>query len=291
MLKSMTGFGNSVCDFPEKKVTVEIKSLNSKQLDVYSKLPSEYNSHEQEVRNILNQRIVRGKVFLNVIRENNGERQSGLLNHKLAKSYADEIRLLSEELGLSKDQDILSLVFRMPEVLNGGEQEANEEQWIQLKAAIEMAINQLDEFRLREGLQIRNEVESRIRIILSSLDEIVVMEPERVKAIRERILRELFKSIEEDKIDKNRLEQEMIYYIEKIDINEEKSRLEKHCDYFLETLNDAESGGKKLAFICQEIGREVNTLGSKANHAGIQRIIVRMKDELEKVKEQLMNVL
>lgn len=291
MLKSMTGYGNAVCDFPTKKISIEIKSLNSKQLDVYSKLPPEYSCHEQEVRNILNQRILRGKVFFSITKENSGERQSGLVNHKLAKIYADEIRVLSDELGLSQEQDILSLIFRMPDILNDGDQEADEEQWKQLKTAIETAIDQLDEFRIREGLQIQTEMKSRIKIILSSLDDIVVMEPERIKAIRERISREIFNAIEEDKIDKNRLEQEMIYYIEKIDINEEKTRLSKHCDYFLESLNDAESGGKKLGFICQEIGREINTLGSKAYHAGIQHIIVRMKDELEKIKEQLMNVL
>lgn len=287
----MTGFGTSSCDFPDKKVTIEIKSLNGKLLDLYLKLPPEYSSKEAELRNTINQHIIRAKVYVNVTIENIGAVIRERINHQLVESYYREIKALSESIGLTKEPDYFTLIFRMPDIMNTGDVNIDTKEWNKVEDAVQNALNKLDEFRIHEGMEIMNELYYRISLILQYLEQLIPYENERINAVRERIMHDLRLTIEENRIDQNRFEQEMIYYLEKLDITEEKQRLKKHCDYFLETLESSESNGKKLGFVCQEIGREINTLGSKANHTEILKLVINMKDELEKIKEQLMNVL
>ncbi len=291
MIKSMTGFGKSVTEIPGKKITVEIRSLNSKSLDLNLRLPYPYKEKELELRGELSKQIERGKLDVTVFTESTQESLPIVINKNLAKKYYFELKELSRDLE-SDDKNLLSLVLKMPEVLKSEKEtlELDKNEWTLVKNTINKAIETFQQFRSDEGKVLEKEFKIRISIIEKLLKDIVNNDAKRVKNIRSRIEKNLEELIDKEKIDKNRLEQELIYYIEKLDITEEKLRLKTHLDYFLKTMQEP-SGGRKLGFISQEIGREINTIGSKANDATIQKFVVEMKDELEKIKEQLLNVL
>ncbi len=287
----MTGFGKSVTESPGKKITVEIRSLNSKSLDLNLRIPYLYKEKELELRSELSKQIERGKLDVTVFTESTQETLPVVINKNLAKKYYQEIKILANELD-ADTTNFLSLVLKMPDVLKPEKEiaELDKNEWIVVKDTINKAIEAFQEFREDEGKVLQKEFETRIETIEDLLKEVVSKDSKRIKNIRSRIEKNLDELFEKEKIDKNRLEQELIYYIEKLDITEEKLRLKTHLDYFLKTMKEP-SGGRKLGFIAQEIGREINTIGSKANDANIQQFVVQMKDELEKIKEQLLNVL
>ncbi len=290
-MKSMTGFGKATAEIPGKKVTVEVRSLNSKQLDLNLRLPYLYKEKELELRADISKQIERGKVDITVFTEATQDAQPIAINKTLAKIYYKELKALSDELD-EVTPNILSLVVKMPDVMKAEREvvELDEEEWKQIKATVDKAIDAFQKFRSDEGKTLSNEFTTRIGLIDNLLTEVVKMDAARVENIRSRIKNSLSEVIEKEKIDQNRFEQELVYYIEKLDITEEKLRLKTHIDYFLNTMKEAGSG-RKLGFISQEIGREINTIGSKANDATVQKLVVQMKDELEKIKEQLLNVL
>ncbi|MCE9537700.1 MAG: YicC family protein [Bacteroidetes bacterium] len=291
MIKSMTGFGKSVTEIPGKKVTVEVRSLNSKALDLNLRLPYIYKEKELGLRSDISKQIERGKIDLTVFTESNQETLPVAINKTLAKTYYKELKALSEELN-ENSTNLLALVVKMPEVMKAEREvvELDEAEWEQVKAAVDKAIEAFQKFRSDEGKILASEFQTRIGIIYSLLADIVKMDGSRVENVRTRIKNNISEFVEKEKIDQNRFEQELIYYIEKLDITEEKLRLKTHLDYFTNTLQEP-SSGRKLGFISQEIGREINTIGSKANDAAVQKLVVQMKDELEKIKEQLLNVL
>lgn len=289
MLKSMTGFGKASKEFADKTISVEIRSLNSKNVDLSLRLSSMYREYETELRNEVAKQLERGKIDLSVYVESKTEEAPVEINIPLAKEYHKKIKALAVELN-EPVSDILQQVLKMPDVLKAERKEPDESEWKEIKAVITKAIDDLNRFRNDEGRSIEADFKTRISGIEDCLEKIKELDATRIKAIRERINGNLNEIIGADKIDKNRFEQELIYYIEKLDINEEKVRLKTHLDYFLKTMQEP-AGGRKLNFIAQEIGREINTIGSKANDAGIQKLVVVMKDELEKIKEQTNNVL
>ena len=282
----MTGFGKAVYESKGKKITVEIKSLNSKQIDISTRLTNSYKSKEMEIRSLLSERLERGKIDICVSYENTGEASTYNVNKELAKKYFKDLKALSDDLKL-KEPELLPLIMRMPDILTSAGEELSDAEWKKLKDAIHKALKLVDDFRIHEGRILENDFLKRINLIDKFLKEIKSLDKDRINNIKLRIKKGLVEFISESRIDENRFEQELIYYLEKLDITEENIRLKKHCDYFIETLKE-NSAGKKLGFITQEIGREINTIGSKANDAGMQKIVVQMKDELEKVKEQLM---
>jgi uncharacterized protein (TIGR00255 family) len=289
MIRSMTGYGKAICELSEKKVTVEIRSLNSKQLDLNLRIPSLYRDKEAEIRSDLSKQLERGKIDFSIFYEYTGDAASPVINKTLAKGYYKELKSLAAELQ-EQGCDLLSLTMKMPEVMRPERQEPDEKEWKQLKAAIDQAQIEFQRFREDEGKSLADDFVKRIGLITSLLSIVEEADTKRVDTVRERIRRNINEFVEKEKIDQNRFEQELVYYIEKIDITEEKIRLKTHCDYFLKTMSE-DSSGRKLGFITQEIGREINTIGSKANDAGIQKTVVQMKDELEKIKEQVNNVL
>jgi uncharacterized protein (TIGR00255 family) len=294
MIVSMTGYGKSVAEFPGKKFTIEIRSLNNKGMDINLKIPSFLRDKEPEIRNLLSQKLERGKIDLYIIPENTGNTIGSSINKTLAQSYYLELRELQVLLKEEHNQSILPLVLRMPDVLQADLYEPEESDWSLIRERIAEAIDLLGEFRQREGKILEEDLLLRTNMILKMLDSIEPFEEARINNIREKLRSSIQKYIHPETTtlpDENRFEQEMIFYLERLDITEEKIRLKKHCDYFIETMNEASSQGKKLGFISQEMGREINTIGSKANDAGIQKIVVQMKDELEKIKEQLLNIL
>jgi uncharacterized protein (TIGR00255 family) len=290
-IKSMTGFGKAVNEIPGKKVTVEIRSLNSKQLDLNLRMPYFYKEKELELRTELGKQLERGKIDVSVYAESTQETLPVALNKTLAKTYYRELKSLSEELKESSN-DLLGLVLKMPEVMKAEREvaELDEEEWKLVKAVVDKAIEAFQKFRDDEGSTLLKEFNSRISIIDSLLSQVLALDSARVANIKNRIKNNISEVIDTEKIDQNRFEQELIYYIEKLDITEEKLRLKTHLDYFLATMKEP-AAGRKLGFISQEIGREINTIGSKANDAGMQKLVVQMKDELEKIKEQMLNVL
>jgi uncharacterized protein (TIGR00255 family) len=288
MLQSMTGFGKTNGVFNSKKISVEIRSLNSKGLDLSTKIPSCYRELDSEIRKIVAAHLDRGKIELGLFLESSGDASNGLINKELANHYYQELKSLNETWN-ENPVDYLSLVVRMPEVLTQQSFELADDERAFILQLIEATCEKLNEFRTQEGLALLNEFTLRINDIRRLLGEIALFEHERLLTVRDRISRGLAE-IEGLNVDANRLEQEMIYYIEKFDISEEKMRLSNHLDYFIETLSIARSG-KKLGFIAQEIGREINTLGSKSNHVEMQKRVVEMKDALEKMKEQILNTL
>jgi uncharacterized protein (TIGR00255 family) len=291
MIKSMTGFGKSECELPDKRVTIEIKTLNSKQFDMQARIPNVFREKELDLRMHLNNRLERGKVDLNISVDETAGYENFTINRSLAKKYYDQIRLLSADLNLTLDDQILSTLLKLPDVMKAEPKELREEEWAIILKAIDEAILRCDEFRQMEGNKLEIDFDNRIGLILDYLNALTPFEEERIHKIKSRFRKDLQEVVSEQKIDENRFEQEVIYYLEKIDITEEKTRLKSHCDYFLVTLLEPFSNGKKLSFIGQEIGREINTIGSKANDYNMQKIVVQMKDELEKIKEQLMNIL
>jgi uncharacterized protein (TIGR00255 family) len=287
MLMSMTGYGKSSSTFEGKKVTVELRSLNSKSLDLNLRLPSEYKELEPSIRNLLALELDRGKIDLFVQIDSAGDQKSISINKPLAEAYYRELRSLDTLIG-GETRDYLSLLLRMPDILNNERAVLSEDEKDEVLTGIKKACNALNEFRRKEGMALEKEFTERIMDIRAFLDEIPRYEDERITNVKERIR----KSLEELQAqpDQNRLEQEMIFYIEKMDISEEKMRLAHHLEYFMQTLKTNLSG-KKLGFITQEIGREINTLGSKSNHVEMQKRVVGMKDALEKIKEQVLNTL
>jgi len=291
MIRSMTGFGKVAADLGKRTVNVEIKCLNSKQADLYLKLPALYREGENQVRNEVNRTLQRGKIEVSVWFESSGNERNVTLNQAIILDYLEQLKQLEPSLQMPGNEILLPLVMRLPDVIKVDKQDFDEEEWAKLFVTIQQCLSQVEEFRLQEGRSIEDDFKTRIRLILEGAIRIRAIEKNRIDRMRERMTTALKDINERIKVDQNRFEQELIYYIEKLDINEEMVRLGNHCDYFIETLNTEETPGRKLGFISQEIGREINTIGSKANDSDIQRIVVEMKDELEKLKEQSMNVL
>jgi len=290
MIQSMTGYGKADCEVNGKKITVEVKSLNSKQLDLSMRILSTYKDKEMEIRNEILRRVERGKVDLSIYYDSACKDNVLQFNVAAFEGYLVQLNESAAKLGIAPPEDPWSLLLKLPEIFKSEIQESGEESWSTIRVAIDAAIDHLIDFRIQEGKMLSGVFEEKISKIESLLEEVRIYEPERVESIRNRITESLEKIGNVD-YDKNRFEQEMIYYIEKLDINEEKARLANHCNYFRSTMNDAHGQGKKLGFITQEIGREINTLGSKSNHTAMQQLVVCMKDELEQIKEQVLNVL
>ncbi|MDE5940907.1 MAG: YicC family protein [Muribaculaceae bacterium] len=291
MTLSMTGFGNAVVECQNKKITVEIKSLNSKQLDLSSRVPAGYKSIELDIRSIIASRLERGKVELTLYVENTGNDSAVQLNLPALASYKKQIEEASAQMGIPVPDDWYSVLMRFPDAVRGEvATEVSDEERGAVLQAVETAASRLMDYRAAEGKKLEEFFTVRISRISDLLAEVPRYEAERLVKIRSRI-EEGLASIPKAEYDKGRLEQEMIFYIEKLDINEEKQRLRQHLDYFMETLHAGGSQGKKLGFISQEMGREINTMGSKSNHAEMQILVVKMKDELEQIKEQVLNVM
>ena len=286
MIASMTGYGKAVLELPEKKVTIEIRSLNSKTLDLNTRIPSFYREKELEIRNLISEKVQRGKVDFSMMVELNPAARNQKVNADLIKSYIEEFKNITPTV---TDGELLPVVMRLPDVISYSQDDLGEDEWNQIRATINDAIDALNQFRLDEGSVLEKYLTLNLTNILELLTQVVPFEKERIETIKERFN----KRLEEVKveIDQNRFEQELIFYLEKLDITEEKVRLKNHCEYFLKELAGNESNGKKLGFISQVIGREINTLGSKSNHSEMQKIVVQMKDELEKIKEQSLNIL
>lgn len=289
MLKSMTGFGKATLEINEKTVNVEIRSLNSKGTDISLRLASGLRNYELELRNELSKQLERGKIDISIYMESNKVETPVEINMDLAKSYYEQLKKLGKELN-EEVTDGLAQVLKFPEVLKSERKEMDEAEWKKIKQCVNEAVLQLTNFREVEGLSLKKDFEERLSKIESCLTEIKKLDMLRINGIKERIRNNIEEIIGKSKMDENRFEQEMIYYVEKLDINEEKVRLQTHLDYFRETCKE-NSPGRKLNFISQEIGREINTIGSKANDAPMQKLVVIMKDELEKIKEQANNVL
>lgn len=290
MIKSMTGFGKTSINVCSKNIVVEIRTLNSKQLDLNTRIAPLFRDKENEIRSLIAQKLERGKIDFSMYVEKN-EAPSISINTELARAYYNELLQLSYTLQNPVESDIFVQVLRMPDVVTTPKEELPAELWPTVVQAIEETCNKVDEFRISEGAVLAADFEKRVRLIDSMIDEITPYETQRVETLRAKFDKSLEDLKMKGQLDANRFEQEMIFYIEKLDITEEKVRLRKHCEYFIETMNEDESKGKKLGFIVQEMGREVNTTGSKASDFNIQQIVVRMKDEVEKLKEQLANIL
>ena len=286
----MTGFGKVTAEFPSKKVTVEIKALNSKQLDLSTRIPSIYKEKEMSIRSLLLQSLERGKVEFNIYIEYIGKDTPTQINLTAVENYYNQIKNIADKLNIALPSDWFQTLLRMPDVIKTEAQEVNEEEWNTVQNTIKEAIQHLCDFRIQEGAMLQKLFEQKIANIKRLLSEIEIYEKERIEKIKARITDNLEKIAGQD-YDKNRFEQEMIYYIEKLDVNEEKNRLDNHLKYFISTMESGQGQGKKLGFIAQEMGREINTLGSKSNHAEMQKIVVQMKDELEQIKDQVLNVL
>jgi uncharacterized protein (TIGR00255 family) len=284
----MTGFGKATGSFQGKKVTVEVRSLNSKTLDLNVRIASNYRELEPQIRNIISAELDRGKIDVNINIDSTGDTKNFSINKDLAKAYFQDLKDVNSLIGGSTE-DYLSLILRMPEIYNNEREELGDEEKAWLLQLCQDACNSLNEFRRQEGLALENEFNQRIGEIKSLLEQVPKYEQERIEIVRSRIKKGL-EELQNIQIDNNRLEQEMIFYIEKLDVSEEKMRLSNHLDYYLETMVLPKSG-KKLGFISQEIGREINTLGSKSNQADMQKLVVDMKDSLEKIKEQILNTL
>jgi uncharacterized protein (TIGR00255 family) len=288
----MTGYGKAVADMPDKKVNIEIKSLNSKALDLSTRIAPQYREKEMQIRNEISKALERGKVDFSLWVEKKETAESATpINKTLLAGYYKQIKEISEEQNIPLPADWFATLLRMPDVMSKTETtELTEDEWEAVHAAVLEAIGHLVDFRKQEGKALEAKFREKIANITALLAEVEPYEQERVGKIKDRIVEALEKTLSVD-YDKNRLEQELIYYIEKLDINEEKQRLANHLHYFIDTLENGSGQGKKLGFIAQEMGREINTLGSKSNHAEMQKIVVRMKDELEQIKEQVLNVM
>jgi uncharacterized protein (TIGR00255 family) len=291
MIKSMTGYGKAIAETSQKKITIEIKSLNSKQLDLNTKLPWLYKEKEPEIRNLISQKLDRGKIDLTVYFDMLDEEVATVINKSAVKSYYKQFKEIASDLQIDLDDQIFTAIMKLPDTLKTDKQEIPEGEWEQVKNKISESISMLDQYRIEEGNSIMADLRKCTAKIIAMLQTVETFEQGRITKVRERLSSILEENVGRDNIDKNRFEQELIFYLEKFDINEEKVRLRTHCDYFLETTDTPSPNGKILNFISQEIGREINTIGSKANDASIQKLVVTMKDELEKIKEQTMNIL
>lgn len=290
MVRSMTGYGNVKGMIGGQNVTVEIRSLNSKFLELNLRMPLQFRDKELELRAELSKQLERGKADLNISFDNNDLAKRSSVNKEIFNAYFEELSALGKEYHLS-DVNLFDLILRMPAVMNTERSEVDETQWKELKILLAQALERFNSFRDNEGVALSKDITERVQTILNSIPRLEVFEHTRVENIRTRLDKAISEMRDQTNIDRNRFEQELIFYIEKLDISEEKVRLKSHCDYFVQTLAGPEANGKKLGFITQEIGREINTIGAKANDAAMQRIVVEMKDELEKLKEQLANVL
>ncbi|WP_297333368.1 YicC/YloC family endoribonuclease [Flavobacterium sp.] len=285
MIQSMTGFGKASMQLPNKKVTVEIKSLNSKGLDLNVRMPSVFREMELSLRNRVAQKLERGKIDLSIFVEVTGEETSSKVNVPIVKAYINQLR----EVVDGDQTELLKMAVRMPDALKTEREEIDENDWAQIEEVIEQALVNINSFRVTEGIALEKEFLVRISNIMSLMKQTVAYDSERIENVKNR-LQNAINELQVN-VDENRFEQELIYYLEKMDITEEKVRLENHLNYFMETLAGNEANGRKLGFITQEMGREINTMGSKANHAQMQKLVVQMKDELEKIKEQVLNIL
>ncbi|CAM1359347.1 MULTISPECIES: YicC/YloC family endoribonuclease [Tenacibaculum] len=288
MIQSMTGYGKSVLHLPSKKVTIEIKSLNSKNLDLNTRIPSYYREKELNVRKKLASNLVRGKVDFSIYVEMTADETSTTVNTGVVREYMQQLRNVTQ-VGTSDDVELMKMAVRMPDALKTEREELDEEEWKQIDAHIDEALKEIIQYRIDEAKSLEEDFKTRILNIQSALEEVKKLDGDRIEHVKERLQKALTDLKVE--VDENRFEQELIYYLEKLDINEEKVRLANHLEYFLQQLATEDSNGKKLGFIVQEIGREINTTGSKANFAPMQKLVIQMKDELEKIKEQILNVL
>jgi uncharacterized protein (TIGR00255 family) len=285
MIESMTGFGKAVAQLPTKKITVEIKSLNSKGIEINARIPSNYREKELDIRKLLSEKLVRGKVDFGLYIETTGADDSIRINKLMVQKYMEELRSLSP----GTQDHLLEIAMRLPESVSSNREDVDIEEWGSIVSTIEKAVENIRLYRSEEGLALKKDMELRIHNIADALTQIIGLDASR----KEEMKAKLRKAVDELKVevDENRFEQELIYYLEKLDITEEIVRLKNHLEYFLQDLNHPESNGKKMGFISQEMGREINTIGSKANHAPMQKLVIQMKDELEKIKEQSLNIL
>ncbi|WP_195501332.1 YicC/YloC family endoribonuclease [Bacteroides clarus] len=292
MIQSMTGYGKATAELPDKKINVEIKSLNSKAMDLSARIAPLYREKEMEIRNEISRMLERGKVDFSLwIEKKDAEQLATPINQELVEAYYKRIKEISASAGIPEPADWFATLLRMPDVMTKNEtQELSDKEWAVAHVAVEEAIGHLIDFRKQEGAALEKKFREKIGNIARLLESVAPYEQERVGKVKDRITDALEKTLSVD-YDKNRLEQELIYYIEKLDVNEEKQRLSNHLKYFISTLESGSGQGKKLGFIAQEMGREINTLGSKSNHAEMQKIVVQMKDELEQIKEQVLNVM
>ena len=285
MIKSMTGYGKSVIQLPTKKITVELKSLNSKNLDLNTRVPSSYREKELEIRKLISKSLVRGKVDFNLYIEVTGEKTTAKVNEGVVKQYMNQLKNISSVA----EVELLKMAVKMPDSMKTEREEIDAGEFKNILEAVNEALTAINQYRSDEGTVLENDFKIRIKNISELLIKIVAVDSERMAIVKDR-LRKAVEDLKEA-VDENRFEQELIYYLEKYDITEEKVRLKNHLNYFNEALASSDSNGKKIGFICQEIGREINTIGSKSNHAPMQQLVVQMKDELEKIKEQSLNVL
>ncbi|MFD0761739.1 YicC/YloC family endoribonuclease [Lutibacter aestuarii] len=285
MIQSMTGYGKTVLQLSTKKITVELKSLNSKNLDLNVRIPSYYREKELDIRKKLASLLVRGKIDFSIYIEDNGGELSSKINEKVVKEYMNQLKSIVD----SSEVELLKMAVRLPDSLKTEREELDEEEWLQINKAIDETAVKINTYRFDEGKALHQDFELRISNIENLLEKVIELDPQRMEQVKEKLSKAIAEL--ETKVDQNRFEQELIYYIEKLDITEEKVRLKNHLDYFRKELKSEISNGKKLGFITQEIGREINTIGSKSNFAGMQKVVVQMKDELEKIKEQNLNVL
>jgi uncharacterized protein (TIGR00255 family) len=291
MLKSMTGYGRVVEDIPGKKVTIEIKALNSKQFDLSVRVPNYYREKELYIRNLLAKKLMRGKIDFSMYVEVVSENTNTSINEPVYKAYYNQLKTVYENLGVEMPGEAHAGIMRLPDVLSATHEELNESEWTKIEDLINTVVNSCQQYRVEEGEGMYVDFQQRIETIQQLLEQIRPIEKLRIHSISDRIRTKLDEFIDPDKVDENRFEQELIHFLDKLDINEEMVRLGNHCEYFLKTMDEDSANGKKLGFIGQEIGREINTLGAKANDAVMQKVVVQMKDQLEKIKEQALNIL
>lgn len=292
MIKSMTGFGKTSVEVGNKKVIIEIKSLNSKQLDLNLRMPNLYKEKEMEIRGMVKEWLDRGKVDMCIYFDNSETDKEVQINKSVVAQYFNQMLEISGSLGVTPDQgELLQTVMRFPDTLQIKSEELQEDEWEQLRTGVKEALEAMNNFRIQEGKALIKDIIHRVELIQELSAQVPQFEKKRVEVIRQKLQEKITEWTDVKSIDQNRLEQEIIYYLEKLDITEEKVRLANHCKYFIETVEKEEAPGRKIGFIAQEIGREINTMGSKANDHDIQKLVVRMKDELEKIKEQSLNVL
>ena len=292
MIKSMTGFGKMTIETGNKKIVIEVKSLNSKQLDINLRIPNLYKEKEMEIRSLIKSWLERGKIDISIYFDNSETEKAVSINALVVEQYFKQMLDVANTLGVEvNNNELLQTIMRFPDTLKQPSEELDETEWLKLKAGVEKALEMADQYRKREGEVLIKDILHRIDLIKAYAAEVPQYEEKRVEGVRQRLQEKMKEWKEIQNVDQNRMEQEIIYYLEKLDITEEKVRLANHCQYFIETVEKEEAPGRKLGFIAQEIGREINTMGSKANDHDIQKLVVHMKDELEKIKEQSLNIL
>lgn len=291
MLQSMTGYGKAEENFAGKRIAIEVKSLNSKQGDIFTRIPAYYKEKELEIRKISTSYLQRGKIEVSIFVENFSAESNYSINKELAMKYFQELKPLADAIGNTDFKEYLPVLVKMPDVLVNQNKALDPQEWAAVHEGLKKCLEKVVEYRKSEGEELQKDFVKRVRNIEGSLEKVTEFEENRIEKMKDKLRKEIKENLDDNLYDKNRFEQELIYYLEKFDITEEKVRLKNHCEYFIKTLDEKESYGKKLNFISQEIGREINTIGSKANDTDIQHLVVVMKDELEKIKEQLSNIL